>query len=117
MEWGTLELPLTNTGRCAEPYLAHPPPWKSAKSGGREYVLFKAAQDGYLGCVRHLIEQDRVSPFTSSKNAGYTTLDYAQWGDQPGKEAVVDYLERLGARPKPTNKTKVFGCSRGGGGT
>ncbi len=63
--------------------------------GGREYVLFKAAEDVCGGCVRHLIEKEGLDPFAPSRNVGYTAVDDVQWGGQKGKKVNVDYVERL----------------------
>ena len=50
--------------------------------GKREYVLFKAAEDGCLSCVKWLIEQEGVDPNSRSENMGYTVVGFADWGLQ-----------------------------------
>ena len=47
---------------CAGPDVAHVPKQKSARSGGRVYFLYKAAQHGCLACVKHLVDTEGVDP-------------------------------------------------------
>ena len=82
---------------CAGPEVAHVPTQKSARSGGRVYYLYKAAEHGCLACVKHLVDIEGVDPKQASANRGYSALDYAVWGQSsssdPGKyEDVLAYL-------------------------
>ena len=82
---------------CLGPDVQHVPRQKSAKSGGRKYVLFTAAQDGCLACVKHLVEREGVDVHSESTNCKYTALSFAEWSHQRKKgakdcQAVIDYL-------------------------
>ena len=72
---------------CLGPDVQHVPRQKSAKSGGRKYVLFTAAQDGCLACVKHLVEREGVDVHSASTNCKYTALDFAEWSHQRRKGA------------------------------
>ena len=65
-----------------------------------KYVLFKAASDGCLACVRSLLEDSdsatRVDPFSRSETNGYTVKEFAEYALEkhvPGAENVCAYLK------------------------
>ena len=104
--WSFVEIasadPCTNAAQtcCGEPELAHAPKMGSARHGGREYVLFQAASDGCLPCVRKLIEEDGLDPFAESINCKYTALEFAMYASDQrrgdaGCEEVRKYLRAL----------------------
>ena len=82
---------------CCGPDVAHVPKQKSARSGGRVYFLYKAAEDGCLACVKHLVDTEGVDPKQVSASCGYSALDFAAWAksssSDPGKyDDVLAYL-------------------------
>ena len=94
---------------CLGPDVQHVPRQKSAKSGGRKYVLFTAAQDGCLECVKHLVEREGVDVHSESTNCKYTALDFAEWSHQRKKgakdcQAVIEYLKaKMGTSTDPVS--------------
>ena len=73
-----MDMDLDDLAYCPGPE-EHRPTQRHA-DGKREYVLFKAAEDGCLSCVKWLIEQEGVDPNSRSENNGYTVVGFADWG-------------------------------------
>jgi len=82
---------------CLGPDDAHVPTVKSAKLGGRKYLLFKAAVDGCLGCVRKLIDVEGIDPLAVSTTGKWSALDFVKWHCREGKIStqhaeVIEFL-------------------------
>ena len=63
--------------------------------------LFRAASDGCLDCVKHVLEKEEFRPFSISEPLEYTVLDMAIWAQckgVKGAQEVVQYLR--GAYPQ-----------------
>jgi hypothetical protein len=73
--------------------------------------LFKAAEDGCLQCVKHLVENEGIDPAATSTTCRYTALGFAEWSQQhgqnlPGCADVAAYLRQLRHVP-PVNRERV----------
>ena len=99
---------------CPGPDVRHVPRQKTAKSGGRKYVLFTAAQDGCLACVKHLVEREGVDVHSVSTNCKYTALDFAEWSHKRKKgakdcRAVIEYLKaKMGTGTDPLSDAQPW---------
>ena len=99
--WTVVETPkpLVETAEvredCSGPE-SHVPPRRHR--GKRTYVLFRAAEDGCLKCVRKLLEEEKVDISAVSETKGYSALDFAEWGVKKGSssegDAVVKFLRK-----------------------
>ncbi len=74
---------------CPGPDQAHVPLQKSASAGGRIYILFTAAQDGCLSCVKHLVDQEGLDPLTKSMSCAYDALDFSRWGREKSEDPEI----------------------------
>ena len=64
---------------CQQLDRAHPLKISSASHDVLKYVLFQAAVDGCLPCVRKLVEEYNVDPFVQSTKNKYTALEIARY--------------------------------------
>ena len=62
----------------------------------REYMLFQAASEGCVSCVRRMLEQNpKVDPNVHSEIQNYSVHDFAEYAAQlniPGASSVQAYL-------------------------
>ena len=76
-------------------------------------MLFTAAQDGCLACVKHLVEREGVDVHSESANCKYTALSFAEWSHQRKKgakdcQAVIEYLKaKMGTSTDPVSVEQV----------
>ena len=66
---------LSIEGSCGDPGKAHK---SKRKNVGREYVLYQAAKDGCVSCVRRLIEEEGIDPMVKSATQQWTAFDFAR---------------------------------------
>ena len=63
---------------------------------GPEYMMFSAAAEGCLQCVRYCVERADIPYNAQSENSRYTALDFTQWAatqEQTDTQAVQQYLK------------------------
>ena len=74
-------------------------PRSTRRRGRPEYMLFQAASDGCLSCVRRMLEKDpKVDPNVLSGTQNYSVYDFADYAVQQGVDGASEvkaYLDEF----------------------